>query len=1243
MLESRQYTSEVLQSHHPMPLARTASLLLALCSLTALHAAEPSPIFDGQSLTGWEGHPEHWRVADGAITGEIPAGETLRANQFIFWKDDVHDFELTLEYRISGVPSANSGIQFRSQRSDGSGAAGYQADLDDGQTWLGRIYDEHGRALITERGTHVSIAPNGRRWADPFAPAESFRMLPKRDDWNIYRVKSTGPHVEVWVNGALCSTLDDHEIGAAEYSGRLAFQLHSGPGPAKVQFRNVRLAHLGRTEFPKSVATPADSNNRQSQSPVLWHLRLNPAKPTPVDNAQAQAVVAGMQLMDGFQAELIAAEPDVHQPIAFAIDERGRLWIAEAFSYPNRQPEGQGKDRIRILEDADGDGQFETRKTFTEGLNLVSGIEVGFGGVWIGAAPELLFIPDRDRDDQPDGPPQVLLDGFGYQDTHETLNSFTWGPDGWLYGNQGVFNTALIGKPGSTEAERTPLRAGVWRYHPTRHVFEIFAHGGSNQWGLDFNDAGHLFMTHCRSYWGGGGVTYVIRNGHFWNQTNSNYASFVSNAAPDEFRHLRNFLPASARYDNGEGGAGKPGTTAVYGGHSPVGTMIYLGDNWPAIYRDHLFNHNLHGHQMNHVVNVRHGSAYESLHAGYDLTYAPDPAYIPVDLQYGPDGAVYVIDWVDRQHCHNPRGEIWDRTNGRVYRISWGATYKPVRVDLGSKTDAELVALESHPNRWYGRTARRLLQERTASVRLEPQLVNQLCEHVAAVEPQTALAALWTLHVTNSLQRGQFDAALHHADDVVREWAIRLATEKPGQPAVPAETLVALAGSDPSPMVRLSLASALPALPAEECWRVGSALAAHGEEAGDRFLPGMIWYGLATVVESDVPHAMQLAQSTPLASLTDSIHWYLSRRPAGRDALSQRIAGTADDTAAARLLSLLRFGLQYDSRLTRPKDWSKVQQRFATGSLQRACDELSAVFGDEAVLAAMRSRLADDAAPVAARLDALSILRRVGDNQAGESYIRLLDNPKLRPQLIPLLARTPGDAAARKLLDQYNALDEAERTAALGVLTSRADFALALLHAVDSRQFDKQHLTALQIRQMHNLGNADVNRLLEKVWGRVGGSSEEMRAMIARLRNTYTTAPLWAYSEDRGRALYQKTCAACHPLDGSTVPLGPGLAAAWRNGLDYFLENVVDPNAVVGENYRLTLIVTTSGTIVSGLLDSETDTAVVLRTAEKPVTVPKSEIEERKLVNESLMPTGLLDKLSETETIELLKFLTSKR
>ncbi|MGH7129747.1 MAG: PVC-type heme-binding CxxCH protein, partial [Planctomycetaceae bacterium] len=124
-------------------------------------------------------------------------------------------------------------------------------------------------------------------------------------------------------------------------------------------------------------------------------------------------------------------------------------------------------------------------------------LEVGFGGVWVGAAPYLMFIPDKDRDDKPDSKPRILLDGFGYHDTHETLNSFTWGPDGWLYGCHGVFTHSHVGKPGAPDEERTAINAGVWRYHPTRHEFEVFAHGTSNPWGIAFDEHGRMFITAC--------------------------------------------------------------------------------------------------------------------------------------------------------------------------------------------------------------------------------------------------------------------------------------------------------------------------------------------------------------------------------------------------------------------------------------------------------------------------------------------------------------------------------------------------------------------------------------------------------------------------------------------------------------------------------------------------------------------------------------------------------------------------
>ena len=205
--------------------------------------------------------------------------------------------------------------------------------------------------------------------------------------------------------------------------------------------------------------------------------------------------VKAISLPEGFRAELFAAEPDVRQPIGYAVDARGRLWVAENFSYPNWAPEGN--DRIIILEDSDGDGRADKRTVFYEGLNFVSGIEVGFGGVWIGSPPNLLFIPDRDGDDVPDGEPKVLVDGWGHQDTHETLNAFTWGPDGWLYGCHGVFTHSKVGKPGAPDSERERLNAGIWRYHPTQHEFEVFAWGTSNPWGVDFDEHGQCFSTAC--------------------------------------------------------------------------------------------------------------------------------------------------------------------------------------------------------------------------------------------------------------------------------------------------------------------------------------------------------------------------------------------------------------------------------------------------------------------------------------------------------------------------------------------------------------------------------------------------------------------------------------------------------------------------------------------------------------------------------------------------------------------------
>jgi putative membrane-bound dehydrogenase-like protein len=1274
---------------------RILLLSLASASLAALaaHAAAPKPqlIFDGRTLNGWEGNRQNWRVEDNAITGVIADGERLAKNEFIYWQGEVADFELTAEFRIAGVPSANSGIMFRAQKGADGHAAGYQADMDQGATWLGRIYDEQGRALLAERGARVSIAPDGRRWTEKFGEPADYVSLPKpAGEWNRYRILATASHIEVWVNGRRVSVLDDHQSDAADLSGLIALQLHGGQGPVKVQFRNLQLTQLGRTAPPPagSVASaaiaPADSAKiasigvtrkngdpplrrtanvddltRLRESPVLWHLRDNPAKPSTITNPAAQKLVAGIKLVSGFQAELIAAEPDLHQPVAFAFDERGRIWVVEAFSYPNKQPEGKGKDRILIFEDQDGDGTFETKKVFAEGLNLVSGLEVGFGGVWVGAAPQLLFIPDRNHDDVPDGPPEVLLDGWGFQDTHETLNSFTWGPDGWLYGCHGVFTHSLVGKPGTPPEQRQKIRAGVWRYHPVRHEFEVFANGGSNQWGLDFNEVGHLFMTHCRSFHGGGGTSYVIRNGHYWNQANNDYAPFVSNRAAPFAPDLKNFLLASARYDSGEGGAGKPGTTAVYGGHSHVGTMIYLGDNWPDTYRDHLFTHNLHGHQINHQINVRTDSAYETFHAGYDMSFVPDPTYLPVDLQYGPDGAVYVIDWSDTQHCHNPNSELWDRTSGRLYRMSWAATYRPSKVNLSTKSDAELVALHTHRNEWFVRVARRVLQERAAARasngrRAEPvdpvalaALRAQASDTKSDVSSQ--LRALWTLHVTNTLEPARLSATLGHPSDIVRAWAVQLGTERRDSLKVSAEALRRLATNDSSPAVRLAVASAIPALPSAAQWPVAAALARHGEDAKDRYLPKMIWFALAPSVAADVPRALELAGHTPLPTLADSILWFAARTPAGREQIASWLIAPAQSAElASRALRVFAFSLESEAGLKMPAAWAQVTARFADSgdsTVRAAWEQLSALFGDKSVLGPVRVRLANTSTPLAERRQALDLLRRAGDTESTTLLVKLLDDAELRSAVIPLLANAADtQAVAAGLISHFAGFNVSDRTTALAALTSRPALALPLLRAVETGTFEKKSLTALHARQLRNLRDPEVTRTLDRVWGRTAESSSDAKATIARLRDTYREAPLWSYDIKAGRQVFERLCAACHAIDATATAgkLGPNLNGTWRNGLDYFLENIVDPNAVVGTDFQLNLVTKRDGSVISGMIEKESDTALLVRTMTETTNVPKSEIKSREVTSQSLMPAGLLEALPQREAVELLLFLTTE-
>ncbi|MBM3876905.1 MAG: hypothetical protein FJ386_09330 [Verrucomicrobia bacterium] len=587
---------------------------------------------------------------------------------------------------------------------------------------------------------------------------------------------------------------------------------------------------------------------------VVTELRAAaPATSTPAPLPPPEAAKT-MQVPPGFNVTLFAGEPDVVQPVSFCIDHRGRLWVAEAINYPERT--NGPNDRIVIFEDINGDGRFDKRTLFYNKLNYVTGIEVGFGGVWAMSPPHFVFIPDRDGDDRPDSDAQVLLDGIGIKESrHNLANGFTWGPDGWLYGGHGRTSPSKAGKPGTPADKRIHFDGGVYRYHPTRHVFEAFADGTTNPWGVDFDDFGEPFISNCVNPH----LYHVIQGAHYepWrNRPSSLYAY-------DRIRSIADHL----HWGDGRGGDTKrgdlPDLRTGGGGHAHVGMMIYLGDNWPDKYRNGAFMFNVHGRRLNHDALARKGSGYVATHEP-DFLVSKDPWFMGITVRYGPDGGVFMSDWSDTGECHSYVNT--QRGTGRIFKVTHG-TPEPRPVDVARLSDTDLVQLHLHKNDWWVRHARRALQERAAAGR-DLSAARQSLNEMLAKHPDVTrkLRALWTLHATGGLEEDFLRAQLAHESEHVRAWAVRLLCEsKPSAGAV--RRFTAMAAQDPSPKVRLALASALQRMPHTDRWGILAGLASRAEDAADPNLPLMLWYAFEPMVKTDLPRALKLAGDSKIPLL----------------------------------------------------------------------------------------------------------------------------------------------------------------------------------------------------------------------------------------------------------------------------------------------------------------------------------------------------------------------------------------
>lgn len=966
----------------------------------------------------------------------------------------------------------------------------------------------------------------------------------------------------------------------------------------------------------------------QKNTAVMWGIAQKEAREAKF--LKPDEAVAAMTVQDGFAVKAFAAEPMITQPMAFCWDDRGRMWIAENRDYESRGKgfSNSGDSRILILEDTDRDGVADSRKVFLEGVAFPAGIAVGNGGLWLGAPPNLLFVPDKDSDDKADMDDiEVRLTGWGIRDRHETLNSFHWGPDGWLYGCQGFATPSKVGKPmdkgrifkkGEPFPEKiefdgpaVDINGGVWRYHPTKDRFEVVAHGFSNPWGIDYNAKGQLFITACviPHLW------HVIPGGIYHRQGGSHFNPYI-------YSDIRTI----ADHDH----------LSAHGG-----ARIYQSDSFPAQFQGQLIMANLHEHAVLVDKLEPSGSGYIGRHSP-NLLEANNAQWIGFGIEIGPDGNVYVLDWHDADICGK---EVLQKETGRVFRIapkeSLAKDWKGRYDDLTKLKDAELVELQKSPSSWHARRARVILQGRAASGKLAQETHSSLLKMVADSKSSEdlRLQALWALHVTGGTTADRLLALLEDKEPHLRAWAIQLLCEDNAPPASALELFAGMAKNDPSPVVRLYLAAALQRLPIEQRWPIAAGLVAHAEDSADHNLPKMLWFAIEPMVAKDSARALDMVAAGKLPILQN----YAARRAAqvsAHGAVVTLLARTPDAAVQKEFLVGMLDGLGGGGKqIPAPEGWAVAYEKLkssADHSIVQAAQQLALRFGDDTATATMLAAVSDAKIDAEQRRQAIRGLAAQRNPRLAPKLTALLDDDALRLEAIRAIAAFDDEAMAGELLKRYDRFSVGDKLAAVQTLAARPKSGWLLAQAIKSENIPRTDIPAYIPRQLHRV----VGSGFLEIWGPVDELPEAKAKALEKYRKLLTDDAVKAADPHRGKEVFAKACAVCHTMYGKGGNVGPDITGSNRADLNYILDNMLNPSAEIPEGYQLNVVTTRDGRNVSGMVGSETDSQLILRqVAGGNVTIDKPDIQSRERLKVSMMPEGLLSTLKDDEVVALIRYL----
>ncbi len=942
--------------------------------------------------------------------------------------------------------------------------------------------------------------------------------------------------------------------------------------------------------------------------------------------------VAGMTVPPEFEVKLFAGEPQVINPVAFSIDERGRVWVLECFEYPSKTPKGKApRDRIVILEDTDGDGACDKRTVFAEGkdfpitperaakglpaFDLATGLEVGHGGVYVGAPPYLWKI-DIGKDDKP-GKFEPLLGGFGSQDTHETLNTFQWGPDGWLYGMQGVFTQSAV-KP--LDGPETRMNAAVWRFHPTTKKFEIYAEGTSNPWGLDWrNTDGQFILASCVIPH----LYHIVPGGIYKRQAGASFN-------PHAYEYINEISDHTFHRESGWAHAG----------------LISLDvPHMPERFRQSVIFGSIHGCSLKQNVLKPNGSSYTASR-GDDFLTSADKNVRPINLKWGPNGDIYLIDWHDQNPCHQAAADAWDYERGRVYRIQLKGRPAKKATDLGIKDAQTLTTMAMRgPDPWTQRTALRLMQ----GGRPDHDTV-----HFRGTAADDRLRAVLLGHVTKAddarhraFFSGRLIGEMGRGRPDVRAFTYRSLAGVADAPTV--QRLATEAGVEPSPVARRELASAAVRLAdTQDVTLLVHALMLHPEDANDPLIPHLTWLAYEKVIaKSAEPELAWLAAQSPTNILVrDRIVPKVMRRlvatgkPRDLKLCLKFVADATDRFTREKALDGLAVALS-DKTVSPPANWPAVRDAVAADTLlSPLADKLAVAFRDPTAGDRATAVLTDGTRPTADRVEAVRQLARLRGPAVKRALLKVTfvdPDPAVRVEAARQLATVPDADVAAEVLATWKTLTPPVRAELVTTLAGRKEWAKALLAGVKAGAVARTELTDNHVTRMQALKDKDVDALIATAWGRTRPTPADLLATIDKMRDELAAGP---GSFAKGKAVFAAQCQKCHQFDGAGANVGPQLDGAGRD-IEYILANVIDPNRVIGAPYFQRIVTLADGRVEQGVLAEEDDQSISVKVENGVVKrFQKADLDGPvKVVERSLMPEGLTYGMSVPDFRDLTTYL----